>query len=72
MCYSNKNKSVLRQNLTLNIGCFIFLIKKPFKKLKGLNFKYVDSDYNPNCFANRSGKTPSAIIDAIINTATIL
>lgn len=40
--------------------------------MKGLNFKYVDSDYNPNCFANKSGKTPSAIIDAIINTATML
>ncbi|MNU12066.1 hypothetical protein D3C71_00880 [compost metagenome] len=49
-----------------------FSTKKPSNKLKGLNFKYVDSDYNPNCFANKSGKTPSAIIDAIINTATIL
>lgn len=49
-----------------------FNIKKPSNKLKGLNFKYFDSDYNPNCFANKSGKTPSAMIDAIINTATIL
>lgn len=49
-----------------------FSTKKPSEKLKGLNFKYADSDYNPNCFANKSGKTPSAIIDAIINTATIL